>query len=155
MSSSAEDARQRTKVYLETYLTAANLLVDAGVDQVKFIVFFSNPNYPVARMFTDKFVDLSFAIGEPESKGVIDSDHYTIGYDEHVPITIYAMDKEGITADKLKWQAERELRRVVETYPIATGSSRGLLTRSGLSETFGGKMLRSSKWILNYKRDTT
>ena len=153
MSSSAEDPRYRTKVYLDTYLTAANLTDDAGFDQVKFIVFFADPDYPVARMFIDKFVELAFAVGEPETKAIIDSDGLILGYEENVPVTIYTMDKEGITAEKLKWKAERELRRIVETYPA--GSYRRLQRRAGNDQKIESVTLRSTRWIMLYRRDTT
>jgi len=147
MSSSALDPRSRTKTYLDTYLTPANLTDDDGLMLLKFIVCFADPDYPIARVFTDKFVDLIFSVGEPNSEPFIDSDKLILGYNEHVPITGFAIDKEGITADKVKWTAERELRRIVETYPL--GSFRTLEKRSGNDLKVGSIIIRSTKWIMH------
>jgi len=154
MSSSAEDPRYRTKVYLDTYLASSNLTDDDGLLNVKFIVCFDDPDYPVSRMFLDKFVDLVFSVGEPARTALLDYFGSIYGYEEKVPITFYAIDKEGITADKLKWKAEAELRRIVETYPVGSGSWRALEKGQGNDLKVESIIIRSTKWILRYKRNT-
>ena len=144
-SSSVEDARYRTKVYLETYLDSDAL--------PNFIVAYGKPDYPMTRVFKTKGVDLVYSIGEPESTPLLGHDLTPYGYVEHVPIETYCIDKDNIDGAKLKWQAEAELRRVTETYP--TGSLRTLERRGDNDVHLGSTILYSARFILNYRRDTT
>lgn len=148
-----ESARVRTKVYLEAYLTAAYLLKDDGSTQAPFIVTFGRPNYALTRVFKEREVDIVFSIGEPESKALYDTDQSPCHYEEHVPITVFCIDKPDATGVKLKWQGEAELRRIVETYP--TGSQRGLERRGDKDVWLGSDQLYATEFILNYVRDTT
>jgi len=148
-----EDARYRTKVYLDTYLLNANLTKDDGTTQVSFIVAYADPDYPLIRVFNDKAVDLVFCVGDPNSEAILDSDHYPIGYNEAVPITTFCIDKTGITGTKLKWKAEAELRRVCETYPL--GSVRSLEKIGDNDQNLGSTILHSREFTLKYRRDVT
>lgn len=154
-----EDARARTRDYLlgetnpSTALLPANLTKDDGTTLAKYIVAYGNPDYPITRVFKDKRVDLVFSIGEPESTPLMGHDQYAYGYEEHVPIRTYCIDKTGITGTKLKWKAEAELRRITENYP--TGSLHGLERRGDRDERLGSTILYSTEFILSYKRDTT
>jgi len=143
--SSVEDARYRTKDYLETYLNAAVL--------PNFIVAYGKPDYPMTSVFKTKGVDLIYSLAEPTSEAVQDFDHYAIGYNEHVPVTILCIDKDNIDGTKLMWQAETELRRVTETYP--EGSLRALEPRRSRTERLGSVTLYSAEYSLDYLRDTT
>jgi len=143
--STVEDARYRTKDYLETYLTAAAL--------PRYIVAYGKPNYPMTRVFKTKGVDLIFSLGEPTSEALPDFDHYAIGYNEHVPVAILCIDKDNIDGTKLMWQAETELRRVTETYP--EGSLRALEPRRPRTERLGSVTLYSAEYSIDYLRDTT
>jgi hypothetical protein len=105
-------------------------------------------------MFLDKFVDLVFSVSEPARMALLDYKGCIIGYEEDVPITIYTINKEGITADKLKWKAEAELRRIVETYPVGSSSWRALEKGQGNDLNVESIIIRSTKWILHYKRNT-
>lgn len=154
-----EDARDRTRDYLlgetnpSTALDPDNLTKDDGTTLAKYIVVYGNPDYPITRVFKDKRVDLIFSIGEPTSKPLFDFDQTPYGYEEHVPITTFCIDKTGITGTKLKWKAEAELRRITENYP--TGSQRGLERRGDRDERLGSTILYSTEFTLNYRRDTT
>lgn len=157
----AEDARHRTKDYLDPtsghvpagYLSQANLTKDDGVTPALFIVCYSDPAYPIARVFYQKNIDLVYCIGEPDTEPLDDFDHYPIGYLEHVPIFTFCIDKTGITGTKLKWKADAELRRVTETYPL--GSLRSLEKTGDNDKKLGSTILYSRNFTLNYRRDKT
>jgi hypothetical protein len=135
--SSVDDARHRTKVLLE-YLSVTAL--------PKFIVAYSKPDYPLTRVFNDKSVDVVFSIGTPDSTAL----PVGVGYTENVPITIWCIDKTNITGTKLRWQAETELRRIVETYP--TGSLRNWQRLGDNEKNLGSTVLYSVEYVLRYKR---
>lgn len=149
----SQDARQRTKVYLDTYLLNANLLKDDDATQVSFMTAWGNPPYSVLRVFDDKEVDLVFSISEPASTPLTESDLSTWGYRERVPIATFCIDKPGITGEKLKWKAEKELRRVVENQPF--GSFRRLIERTDNDHDLSGTRVYSTRWILAYLRRKT
>jgi len=144
----SQDARQRTKVFLDSYLDNANLTKDDGETQVAFAVIFSQPNYPLQSEFRAAAspVDLLYCVGTPESEGL----PVGVGYIEHVPITIWCIDKTGITGTKLRWKAETELRRVCKEHP--EGSLRTLDRMSDNEENLGSTVLYSVTYILRYKR---
>jgi len=143
--STVEDARYRNKVYLETWLNSAAL--------PNYIVAYGFPDYPLVRVFKEKGVDLVYSLGEHTSDSRKDSDHYPIGYDEHVPVTICCIDKDNLNGTKLMHQAETELRRVTETRPL--GSLRALDSRRPQTKSLGSTVLYSAEYSLNYERDTT
>jgi len=142
----SEDARYRTRVLLNTYLTASNLTQDDDSTLAKYITVFGKPDYPLTRVFKDKGVDLIFCVDTPESEAL----PVGVGYLENVPITIWCIDKTGITGTKLRWKAERELRRICETYPL--GSLRTLTRLSDNEENLGSTTLYSVSYIMRYKR---
>jgi len=149
----AQDPRYRTKVYLETYLDSNNLLCDDRYTSVNYIVTFEDPDYPLIRVFNDKKVDLIFCIGDPETTPLMNADQTPYGYEEIVPITVWCIDKSDIDGEKMKWQAERELRRILETYPY--GSLRQLERLRDNDQNLGSTTLYSREFILRYKRSTT
>lgn len=148
-----QDARQRTKTYLETYLTDSNLTKDDDSSKANYIVAFGMPDYSIIRVFKDKQIDLIFSIGEPTSTPLMGHDLSAYGYEEHVPIQTFCIDKSGITGTKLKWKAEAELRRITESYP--TGSERSFERRGTRDERLGSTILYSTEFMLTYRRDTT
>lgn len=142
----AEDARYRTKYYLDDKLDNANLTEDDDATEVSFIVAYADPNYPLVRVFEEKWIDLIFCVGTPESVAL----PVGAGYEEHVPITVWCIDKTGITGTKLRWKAEAELRRVAETYP--SGSLRTLNRLSDNKQNLGSTILYSVNYIMRYTR---
>jgi len=149
---SSQDARQRTKVYLETYILDANITKDNDLTQATWKVFFGFPDYPLSRIFKDKAVDLVFCVDTATSKSMRDFRQYPYAYDEVVPIEIFAVDKTGITGTKLRWKAEAELRRITEAYPLANIR---WVTRVGDNEKkLGSQTLYSVKYELGYIRPT-
>lgn len=145
-ASSVEDARYRTKEYLETYLDDDAL--------PNYIVAYGMPDYPLVRVFKTKGVDLVFSIGSPDTSPMMDA--YTrspYGYNENVHVSTECIDKTNVDGTKLFWQAESELRRVAESYP--TGSLRVLTSHRPATQNLGSTVLYSGEYILNYRRDTT
>lgn len=147
------DARTTSRTFLDTYLTAANILEDDGATEAMCIVCFGKPDYPITEVFKQNEVDGVYSIAEPDSEPILDTDLTPCHYRERVPIDIYCIDKPGITGTKLKWQMEAELRRICETYP--TGSQRSLERRGDNDRLLGSTMLYSTRFILDYVRDTT
>lgn len=148
-----QDARQRTKVYLDAYLDNSNLTKDDDTSEVNYLVAFGYPDYPILKVFHTKRIDLIFSIGDPESTALLGYDLEPYGYHERVPIKTFCVDKPGITGTKLRWKAEAELRRVAKEYP--EGSQRSVERMRDNDQRLGSTILYSREFILDYKRDTT
>ena len=144
-----EDARYRTRIYLNTYLDAPSLTKDDDVSLASYTVIFANPNYPLKREFIDLAVDVVFCVGTPNTEAL----PIGVGYLEPMPITIWCIDKSGITGTKLRWKAERELRRIAESYPL--GSLRSLDRLSDNEQNLGSTILYSVSYVMRYKRYAT
>jgi len=114
--------------------------------QVSFIVCYGNPDYALERVFIDKAVDLVFSIGTPDSVAL----PLGVGYLETVPISIWTIDKTGITGTELRWKAEAELRRVCEAYPLS--SLRDTEKISDNEKNLGSTILYSVTHVMRYKR---
>ncbi len=150
---SVDDPRYRMKAWLDTYLLAANLEKDDASTAATFTVCFDNPDYPIPRVFIDKAVDLVFTVGEPASEPLLNADKSTHSYRETVPVEIFVVNKTGLTAVNLKWQAERELRRIAETYMFS--SVRTIRATAPRPFNAGSTMISSYQYTINYLRDTT
>lgn len=152
----AQDPRYRTRVFLNTYLLGANLLKADSVTQAAFITAFSDPPYPMKKVFyAPKQRDLVFSVEQPTSTVPLVGAYGSIyGYRESVPILVQTVAKQGIDGNKLLWQAERELRRIIEVNP--TGSYRSL-ERAGSpsNRDMGGWVLFQQRYVMTYERDTT
>jgi len=149
---STQDARQRTRTYLATYILDANLTHDDDLTQAAWISAFGLPDYPLSRVFKDKAVDVIFSVGTASAKSMRDFRQYPYAYEEIVPIEIFAVDKTGITGTKLRWKAEAELRRISEAYPLA--SVRWISRVSDNEKKLGSQTLYSVKYELGYIRPT-
>jgi hypothetical protein len=142
-----QDPRQRSKVWLDLYLTAGNLTKDDNSTPAQYITSWAKPPYPIIKVFETKGIDLVFSIATPTSEGL----PLNVGYIEHVPITVFTIDKTGITGNKLRWKGEAELRRLAETH--AVGSLRSPWERmSDNEENLGSTTLYSVTYVLRYKR---
>jgi hypothetical protein len=145
-------AQKNMKTFLDTYLTLS-ITEDDGVSQASCIVAYDLPDYPLHRVFIDKAVDVVFSVGQASSKPVIDDDHYQIGYDETVPITVFCMDKAGLTAAKTLEKAEADLRHTFEDH--WAGSIRKLATTKPQTVRIGGTYFWAMQYDVNYLRDKT
>ena len=98
-------------------------------------------------------MDLTFAVDNPTTEPEVDWDGYIIGYTEKVPIIIQCPTKQGITGNRLRWQADAELRRVLENNPL--GSYRSISRSEPFDQMLGSHMLYGIKVTLTYSRDVT
>ena len=147
----AIDARKKVKDYLESRIAPGNLTEDDGATLATFIVCFGHPNYSLMRVFIDKEVDLIFILNKPESEPLFSGSPNPCGYRENVPIITACIDKIGITAEKLNWKAESELRRVVETWEI--GSHCEFKRMRETTERIGKTTVTSTEYMLEYERE--
>ena len=144
----SRDPRFQTKIWLDDYLSPSAITKDDGSPAL-FAVIYAKPNYPIKLEFraTSNPVDLIFCIDTPNSVAL----PIGVGYIENMPITIWTIDKTGITGTKLRWKAEAELRRIVETH--AVGYSLWTLDRlSDNEQNLGSTILYSVEYVLRYKR---
>jgi len=149
-----DDARYRTKVYLDTYWDEANCEDDLG-EELTVVAMYESPPYPLILEFLSAEpgdTDAILSIGKPESTAIIGHDHIAFGYNEKVPITIQAINKTNLTADKAITQCENEIRRICQTYPL--GSLRMLETIRPAT-TKPGTTLYGAEYVMRYTRGTT
>jgi hypothetical protein len=152
-SSLKTDARYRTKLWLETYLTAANMKLDNGSTNASTIISFDHPPYycPISQVFLTKNVDGIFSIGKEPVQALYTHDHYPYAFIESVPISCYTVNKAGLTATNLLEQMEQEIRHVATDHPL--GSIRSIeVIRHPTPENIGGVMLYSSTVTIHYLR---
>lgn len=148
--SSLEDPRYRMKVWLDAYLTPANITKDDNATACSLLVAYDFPEYPLGLVFKDKAVNVVFSVGDPVTTALYNQNKIIYGYSEKTPITICCVDTTGLTATNVKWKAERELRRVAEVYPF--GSLRLLEQRRDITTYEGAAIIYRTELTLNYKR---
>ena len=141
-----QDPRQRTKVWLDTYLNEEALTENDDTTPASFITCWHDPPYPISKVLISKGVDLVYTVDTPLTEPL----PVGIGYIEKVPIHIYTIDKTGILGNKLRWKAERELRRLAEDYPL--GSLRTVDRVADSTQSLGSTTLYSVTLYLAYKR---
>jgi hypothetical protein len=148
------DARYRTKLWIETYDTPADITKDDDTTQATIINQYEKPPYPLKRVFfSPKNVDGIRTILKPTSTLLPDWKREGYAYKETVPINLSCVTKQGITGDKLIWKMESDLRTTFETYPL--GSVR-LLDRASPSDNDKSLLkLHSVNYLLDYKRAVT
>lgn len=142
-----QDPRYRTRVFLNAYIQNTTLTKDDDNTEVVWASMYAYPDYPVKLEFyaASNPVDLLFVIGYPTSTPLVAHARY----DQSVPITIWCIDKDGITGAKLQWKAERELRRIFDALPH--GSFRSLELMEENTERLGSTTLYSVKLMLTYR----
>ncbi len=141
------DARYQTRDWLKTYLDQTKLKEDNNTDDALYIYPMGLPDYHIERVFLGtKGVDLVFSVGTPESVAL----PLGVGYLENVPISIFTVNKAGITGTRLRYAAEVELKRIAKEYPL--GSLRTPDRISDNEENLGSTILYSVNYILRYKR---
>lgn len=155
-----EDSRYRTKDYLDTYIDEDNLTYDDDSTLADYAVMYAYPPYPFIMEFirdernpTITLNELLFMVNKPQVVALYNLDRTIYGYEESIPIHVYAVDKPSLTAEKILWKAEAELRRVLETYPY--GSVRKLSETRPSRIEFGAFLLDGFTLTLSYVRGTT
>jgi len=128
-----EDARSRTKTYWDTYISRSNL------QRKSFIVCYSDPDYPLTRVFAGKHIQIIFGIDQGTAEP-----NMGVRYKEHVPTHVLTLDTQ------LQWLGEAELRRVVEDHP--EGSMRTLDRVAKHDRWLGSTRLYDTEFMLNYTR---
>ena len=154
-----EDARQRTIKYIEAYDIPANITKDNDTTEAYIINQFENPPFiPLTRIiFSPKNVDGIRTPHTPTSEAIHDWKKEIYAYKENVPITLDAFTKQGITADKLRWKMEQDLRNTVELYPMLGATGYGSAVRmlprmSPVERNLGMLKISSVRYDLEYKR---
>jgi hypothetical protein len=138
----ADDPIHRTKIWLDAYLLAAYLPA--------FITAYSFPTaYPIIRVFRDKAIDLIFSFSKPMSTPQYNGDKSLYGFEENVPITISAVDKD-VTALSMISAAENELRRLCDLHQF--GSLRLMNSQKDKTQRSGVFTLHSVEFNLIYRR---
>ena len=143
------DPRYRHRTYL-VYLTAANLKEDNGTTNATYITCFDGADYPISRVFLTNAVDLVFSVGKEQATTKTTYNHYIYAFEESVPITLYAINKSGLTATNLIEQAEQEIRHIVTDYPL--GSVRGISSIKHTPIDLGECTLYSTTVTIKYTR---
>lgn len=148
-----DDPKHRTKAWLDTYLNSDNITLDDGAERCQLITAYGTPDYSMTRVFLGKGVDVVYSLSDSSSTASIDWDGTAIGYQEQIPIAVFCIDKEDVTALNLKWKAEAELRRIMEENPL--GSYRSLERRGDTNISLGSSTIYGFNFVLTYNRDTT
>jgi hypothetical protein len=110
------DPRSRHKVYLDTYLTPANISGD-------YLTCFDGADYPSKYLFLATLgvdTDAVISIGKEAATPLLDYNHKAYAFVESALINIYAVNKVGITATNLVEQIEQEIRHVITDHPIGS-----------------------------------
>lgn len=139
-------------------MTTTNLTSDDGNLVAQTHTMFGYPDFPLLLLFRSdkrlgyKSKDLNglFIIEDPTSKPLLDVDQAVWGYEESVPITVVAVDKQYFTGTKLRWKMIHELRTIAETYP--KGSRRDFTEERPNDQRLGSTILHSQRCILSYRR---
>jgi len=149
-----DDARVRTLAYMTSYFTTANVTEDDDATEAAGHRMYANPNYPMKlEFYGTKNNDYTMALGDPTSTPYHGHNKKPYKYNESVPISLYAVDKTGLTARKVLHKADQELKRILENTPIAAGASLRALTRTKPSDNYaGGFFLHRWDSILSYTR---
>lgn len=148
----ASDPRYRTKVMLDTYWTPSNA-TDDDDNSLGVQVMYAYPEYPFEMELKSPSVeDVIITVDQPTSRPMMDPvTEAPRGYEESMPVEIITTDKTGVTAIKALWQAEAEMRRILEEYP--RGSLRSLERTRPATKRLGSTVLWSARYVWNYRRD--
>ena len=149
MSSTQSDPKERSLTWLETYFTTANVTDDA-TNSTRGLFMYEDAEFPLEAVFIDLARDYTVTVGEPDLTPIYNADKTTDSYRETVPLTVIIFNRAGVTAEKVKWKIERELRRIAETYMF--GSVRAIKSRKDNSKILGGERMFSFIYELTYTR---
>ena len=153
----ATDARYRTKVYLDTYITDANLTDDTPAALTNTVMY-AYPPYPLELIFSDDYAGFGvvFFVDKPTSKARYSSSKSVYAYEESIPVHCHVMTKTNLTPELTLWKAETELRTILQTYPFAAEVSvreYGTVQTHTIKE--GSTVFYGFTFTLSYLRDIT
>lgn len=148
------EARKQIRAFLTAGLNDDNITRDDGSTKAAYCVIYTNPNYSILKEFvaSNNPVDGVYAIGKPETMQLLGHDQTTYGYEEHVPIFIYTIDKAGVTGERLQSKMEAEIMRVCEKNLIENKYRGRLERRNDTKKRFGSTILYYTEFALNYTR---
>lgn len=148
--SSKTDSRYRHKLYFETYLEP--LYLDDGATEANIQFMFAGVDYPLLYEFLPGWEDndLVVTIDKSVLTPLFDYRHVAYAFEETVLITLWAINKAGLTATNLIDQMEEAIKHVVTDYPI--GSIRKISKIDNKPVDLDGFTLYSSTVTLNYTR---
>jgi hypothetical protein len=155
-SSRISDSRDLTREFLISNLDCNNITKDDKFTKANYCIMYDNPDYSLVKEFSapNDSVDGIFVIGIPNSEPVIDSDHTVIGYDEHVPVLVYTIDKVGVSGERLQGKMKFELRRVCDSDSARASSMHVYLERYGDGRTrIGSKTLYTTEFVFSFSRN--
>jgi hypothetical protein len=164
-----QDARYRFMVYIVTYFDASAITKDDDTTLADYILMFAYPPYPLTYEFRDNrytghkildpvtvpAVDLIILVDKPTVKPIKNHDSEIIYYEETIPVHVHAIDKTGITAEKLLWKAEDQLRTIFYDYPYAAASLHVLADTKPHNITYGETEIRGFTLTKTYVRQST
>jgi len=158
-----QDARYRMKVYLDTYITDANLTADDDATELVNAVMYAYPPYPLDLEFIADYrtgrnpydiIDIGFFIDKPTAKARYSSARTIYGYEESIPIHVHCVDRPGVTSELLLWKAEDELRTVLSTYPEQV-NWRFISETKDNTLRFGATTVHGFTLTISYVREST
>jgi len=150
-----DSAQNRTRVWLEEYITAGNILKDDDVTPSPGITQYEKLPYPLRRLFfDDKDLDWIMSISQARSTpSDVDWDGTILGYNEKVDVTINTVSKSDVSGDLLLEKCEAELRRVLEEHPL--GSYRSFTSTIPSTKDMGNWRMWGVTYTLTHERDTS
>jgi hypothetical protein len=154
-SSVKTDPRNRQKILIDTYLTAANVKKDDGTTNASTATCFDGATYPIPRLFLTQALDAIAVISRKPSEPIYTDKllgHKPYAFNEQVEIEIYAVNKSGVTASNLVEKYEQEIRRIYTTYD-AYANVRDLDTITPSLTDLGYAYLCKTGISINYKRN--
>jgi hypothetical protein len=113
------DPRNRQKVLIDTYLTAANIKKDNGTINASTLTCFDGLTYPITRLFLTKDLDAIAVISRKPSTPLYTDKllgRKPYAFNEQIEIEIYSVNKSTVTATRLAESFEQEIRRIYTTY---------------------------------------
>ena len=155
---SVSDPASRIKTQLDLYLPGlvAQMKEDDNATNATYITAFDLPDYPIQLVFLGtKNVDLIFSINRSQSTPILGCDKVATHYKEESPINIMAIDKATITARRLIWAGEQQIRDIFRLYPIGTGSMRVMANSQPKSIQMGTQTVWSNEVTVHWIRDLT
>lgn len=143
---SGTDPKYTLKELIKNNINHSALQKDNG-DAAKFHVMYAvTPEVLVKDFFIKNGYDVIAALGRAEASGYRHIQNVPILYKGDFPVTVYVIDKSGITAHLLRWQVYTEIRNILRVF--STYQHIGMETDD--DRIVAGKMLYSSTFTIRH-----